>query len=49
MKVEILNLAEPDILDGFSFYESQEPGWAVTSSKIFMRTLIRWRSTQAFI
>ncbi len=26
MKVEILNLAELDIRDGFSFYESQEAG-----------------------
>jgi hypothetical protein len=26
VKVEILNLAELDILDGFSFYESQEAG-----------------------
>ena len=26
MKVEILNLAERDILDGFHFYESQEAG-----------------------
>ena len=26
MNVEILNLAELDILDGFHFYESQEAG-----------------------
>ena len=26
MKIEILNLAELDILDGFHFYESQEAG-----------------------
>lgn len=39
MRIEILDLAKADILEGFHFYEAKEEGLGTTTSPIYFQTL----------
>ena len=41
MKIEILDRAEQDLVEGFHFYEAQQVGWGHISSSICTLTLNR--------
>jgi hypothetical protein len=49
MRIEILEEAENDLIDGFSFYERQAPGLEPIFSIPFLRTWNHFISMPAFM